>query len=205
MLTAREAALATIQHEHLSLELVLHTLKALLQRIETGVAAPEFDLFSAGLYYIDEFQERCHHPKEETHIFKALNDVTSQFSNTIDHLQAGHRYGAQAMAVLYRSLVHYQGGAPKGLEAFRASVDSYAAAMFEHIRIETELFDHAAHLLDDNTWRHIAAAFDENNDPLFGDKPREEFGRLFQRIQRLVPRKLRRGLPDNASPSAQPR
>lgn len=199
MLTARESALATIQHEHLSLELVLHTLREFLQRIESGVAAPEFDMFSAVLYYIDEFQERCHHPKEEAFIFQALSAVTPRFSATIEGLQAGHRYGAQAMAVLYRALVQFQGGAPNGLAAFRAAVDGYAHAMFEHMRIETALFEQAAHLLDENTWRNIATAFEGNDDPLFGKQPREEFARLFQRIQRLAPRKLRQSLAESAA------
>jgi hemerythrin-like domain-containing protein len=206
VLTAQEAALVTIQHEHLSLAQVLHTLRAFLQRIEAGVAAPEFDMFSTALYYIDDFQERCHHPKEEEHIFKALNAATDKYSEVIDRLQSGHRYGAQAMAELYRSLVHFQGGAPKGLEKFRANVDTYAAAMFEHMRVEDDLFERCIDTLNEDAWGRIAAAFDENDDPLFGIKRRDEFARLFRRIQRLAPRKLKHGLmADSVSPDLETR
>lgn len=193
-MTARAAALAVIEQEHHALARVLHTLQKFLERVETGVATPEFDMFSAALYYIDEFQERSHHPKEEAFLFKSLSAATSEFDSVIAELQAGHRHGAQAMAALYRALVHYQGGAPDGIKSFRACVDAYAQAMFEHMRAEEDLFAKCTTALNDDAWARIAAAFGENDDPLFGQNRREAFARLFHRIQRLTPRKLKRGM-----------
>lgn len=202
-MTAREAALATIQQEHRSLAQVLQTLKSFLQRIEAGVATPEFDMFCAALYYLDDFQERCHHPKEEAYIFKSLAEATPEFNGVIDVLRAGHRHGAQAMATLYRTLVLFQGGAPQGLAQFRAAVDAYAAAMHEHMLTEEDLFAKCRDVLSEAAWAGIAAAFDENDDPLFGKHRRAEFGRLFHRIQRLTPRKLKQRLATNGKAQRQ--
>lgn len=194
MFTARDTALATIQQEHLSLARVLYTLNVFLQRVENGVATPEFDMFSAALCYLDDFQERCHHPKEDDHLFIALNAATSEYSEVIAGLQAAHRGGAKAMNGLYRGLVHYQGGMPDGLKMFRAGIAQYASQMYEHIRIEEDLLVRCRDVLDEAAWARIAAAFEQNDDPLFGSQRRDEFLRLYQRIHRLTPRKFKQGL-----------
>jgi hemerythrin-like domain-containing protein len=199
--TARESALGMIRDEHDALTRVLHTLQTLLQRIEAGVAAPEFELCSAVLYYLDDFQERDHHPKEEAFLFEPLNAATHEHEAVIERLRAGHRNGAQAMAGLYRTLVHFQGGAPAGLQAFRTAVDAYAAAMAEHMRLEEDLMTRGASVLDEAAWQRVAHAFGENDDPLFGKHRRTEFKRLFHRIQVLTPRKLKPGLTHSRTPA----
>lgn len=198
--TARESALSMIRDEHDALTRVLRTLQMLLERIEAGVAAPEFELCSAVLYYLDDFQERDHHPKEEAWLFEPLNAATREHQAVIESLRAGHRHGAQAMAGLYRALVHFQGGAPGGLKAFRAAVDAYAAAMAEHMRIEEDLIASCARVLDEAAWGRLAQAFGENDDPLFGKHRRAEFKRLFHRIQVLTPHKLKPGLSQRRTP-----
>lgn len=199
--TARESALSMIRDEHDALTRVLYTLQTLLERNEAGVAAPEFELCSAVLLYLDDFQEREHHPKEEACLFEPLTAATHEHQVVIDSLRAGHRHGATAMAGLYRALVHFQGGAPGGLQAFRAAVDAYAAAMVEHMRIEEDLIACSAGALDQTAWVRLAQAFADNDDPLFGKHRRAEFKRLFHHIQVLTPRKLKPGLMQRRTPA----
>jgi len=193
-MSVTDVALATIKAEHRTLSAVLHTFGELLDKVAAGHATPAFELFSAVLYYIDDFQERCHHPKEEEFLFKSLRAATSEFNDVIHGLQADHVNGAGAVAQLHRSLVHYQGGAAGGLDAFKARVEAYAAQMFEHMRCEEELLDRIRDAISEQDWTRIATAFDENDDPLFGSNRRDEFERLYQRIQLLAPRKLKQGL-----------
>lgn len=190
----RDVAIATIKAEHRALGAVLHTLQQLLRRVEAGHGEPEFALFAAALYYIDVFQERCHHPKEDECIFRRLRAATSEFDDLISVLQAQHASSARAVADLYRQLVHYQAGAPGMLATLRAGVDAYAAQMVEHMRCEEALLDHSRDIISPQNWARIAAAFNENDDPLFGNNRREEFARFLQRIQMLVPRKLKQSL-----------
>lgn len=66
---ARETAVVTLQSEHRSLGIVLHTLQVLLKKVAQGHAVADFGLLASALYYIDDFPERCHHPKEAAYLF----------------------------------------------------------------------------------------------------------------------------------------
>jgi hemerythrin-like domain-containing protein len=190
----RDVAIATIKLEHRALAAVLHVLQALLGKVQAGHVALEFGLLAAVLYYIDDFQERCHHPKEDEYLFKSLRAVTSEFDDVTSGLQAAHVSGAHAVAQLHRRLVYFQGGASDGLEMLKSAVDAYVARMDEHMRCEEDLLERSRDLISGQDWARIAAAFDENDDPLFGNNRRAEFGLLYQRIVLLAPRKLKQGL-----------
>lgn len=193
-MNAREVAIATIKEEHHSLSAVLQTLQQLLHRVAADQAESEFGLCAAALYYIDDFQERCHHPKEDKYFFKALSAATSEFDALINGLQAAHVGGVHALSQLHRCLVHYQGGAPRGIEMFRTGIDTYVTQMANHMRCEEYLLERSREVISEPEWTRIAAAFSENDDPLFGNHRRDEFARLYHRIAVLAPRKLKHGL-----------
>jgi hypothetical protein len=50
-------------------------------------------------------------------------------------------------------------------------------------------------------WRPIAAAFQANEDPLFGARPRAEFQRLFQLIVNMAPAPIGAGPSREARPA----
>ena len=148
-MNAREIAVATIKQEHRSLTRVLYTVQALLNQTVSRYGSPEFGLLSAALYYIDDFQERCHHPKEDEYLFKALRAATAKFNGELDALEAGHVSSAHAMSQLHRYLVHYQGGAATGLQVLKVGVDTYAAQMIEHMRREEELLEYCVNVISE--------------------------------------------------------
>ncbi len=190
-MSAKDVAVATIKQEHHALGMVVDMLQRLVGDITERRAQPDFALLAAALYYIDDFTERCHHPKEDEYLFKALRRRTAQLNAVLDELQAEHISGAQTIGYLQRALVHYQGGAPDGLKRFKAAVDAYAVVQRDHMRKEDGLLAQMQEYLTEEDWREIAAAFDANDDPLFGDNRREEFGKLYLRIVNLLPRKMR--------------
>jgi hemerythrin-like domain-containing protein len=185
--------------------MVLHTLQALLQKIAEGHAVADFGLLATALYYLDDFPERCHHPKEDEYLFRRLRLCSTEFDGLLDRLQAEHVRSAAAVSGLHRALVHYQGGALEGLRLFRAAVDSYAAAMRGHMTSEDALLARAAAVLRESDWVRIARAFADNDDPLFGSSHRVEFSQLYQRIVMLVPRKMKTGLRASDRPPLRPR
>jgi branched-chain amino acid transport system ATP-binding protein len=190
-MSAMDVAVATIKIEHRALGAVMEALQRLLAAVAVQHADPDFTLFSAALYYIDDFPERCHHPKEDEHLFKTLRLRTTEFNDLLDELQAEHIHSARMMARLHCALVHYQGGASMGLGAFHAAVDAYSAMLSEHMRKEEGLLERARDKLTDVDWSNIASAFGVNDDPLFGDARREEFRKLYVRIRNLLPSKFR--------------
>jgi hemerythrin-like domain-containing protein len=189
-LSTSDIAIATIKFEHRSLDTVLHTLQVVLARIATGHVTVDFGLLAAALYYIDEFPERCHHPKEDGYLFQRVRRRTDEYNAVLDRLQCDHRQGNNAALSLHRALVHYQGGAASGLQVFRDAVDNYAANMREHFAAEDELLLRAPSVLSEDDWLYIAEAFAANDDPLFGANHRQEFSQLYHRIMVLAPRKL---------------
>lgn len=187
--TDYDVAVATITQEHHALRAVVELLQHLLIDVGRQYAEPDFALFAAVLYYIDEFPERCHHPKEDRHLFMALRRRTAALNAVLDELQSEHVRSAHLMSYLQRTFVRYQGGAPDGYQRFKDAVDAYASMVEEHMRKEEALLVEARSHLSAADWDAIAVAFAANDDPLLG--PREEFRRLYLRIVNRLPRKMR--------------
>ena len=188
---AQEVAIATIKQEHRTLAIVVSALQQWLAKVAERHAEADFGFFAAALYYINDFPERYHHPKEDNHLFKALRLRTTRLDAVMDDLQAEHVRSAQMVAYMEHTLVQYQGGAPNGLVLFKAAVDAYAAMLSDHMRKEEELLAQAPAYLNREDWRDIAAAFDANDDPLLGNRASEEFGKLYVRIVVSLPSKMR--------------
>ena len=185
----RDTAVAIIRQEHRSLRRVVAALQQQLDEIAAGHDEPDFALLGAAVYYIDEFPERYHHPKEDRHLFKALRARTPRFNDLLDDLQAEHIRSGQTIRYLQRALIHYLGGAPTGLKLFSDAVDACATLLEDHMHKEEKLLSEACEYLSTEDWREIAAAFKANEDPMFGNAQREEFRRLYDRIVNPLPRK----------------
>ena len=188
---AGDVVIGTLLEEHRALRTVLAILERLLTDAAERGTAPDFALLASALYYIDEFPERVHHPKEDAHLFAALRRRTNRFNPVLDRLQSEHIRGAQMLARVQRELVHYQGGAPNGLRATRAAVSAFAAMQDDHMRTEEGVLLAARDYLTQDDWTAIARAFATDDDPLSAGSARLEFRRLRARILTLLPRKMR--------------
>lgn len=193
-MNARDVALATIMEEHRSLQTVLEVLQHMVHDLAAEHGHEDFRMLAAALWYIDDFPERCHHPKEDEYVFKALRKRTAAFNERLDELQAEHIRSGQLILQLYRALARYQGGAPGAFGEFRSLVDAYATMLYDHMHKEDVLLAEARDTLPGDDWAGIAAVFAENKDPLFGAEPTREFGRLYTRIVNLLPHRMRRQL-----------
>jgi hemerythrin-like domain-containing protein len=189
--SVRERVLDTLREEHCSLTTVLALLEKLLHDVAELKSEPDFVLLSSALYYIDDFPERVHHPKEDEHIFACLRKRTAAYNEILDRLQAEHIRSSSLAGIVERALVHYQGGAPEGLERLRSAVSAYSALLTDHMRKEEQLFESARDHLTEEDWFAIAAAFEADLDPLAADAARQEFRRLRARIMSMLPRKMR--------------
>lgn len=190
-MTPYEVAAATIRHEHHTLGLVVEVLQRLLTDIERRHAEPDFALLAAALYYIEDFPERCHHPKEDEYLFNALRQRTAEFNATLDELQADHIRSGRMVAYMERSLVRFQAGVVDGLARFKEAVDAYAVMLRQHMHTEEIVIERAREVLSTEDWQRIAEAFGANDDPLFGANGRDEFRKLYLRIVNMLPRKMR--------------
>ncbi len=128
-MTARDIVTEILCREHRALAAVLHTLEILLGKVRSGHADPDFALFATAMLYLDDFQERYHHPKEDKFLFKIIRARTCDYDAVVGRLKAGHVSSAKQVGQLYRLLVRYQGGASAALADLLAHVAAYATSM----------------------------------------------------------------------------
>ena len=190
-MSAYERVVEAIQQEHRVLGHVVEMLQRTLQEIAAEHIEPDFNLLAAILYYIDDFPERLHHPKEDAHLFKALREHSSQFDAELDDLQQEHALDASMVRELHAALVHCVAGAYGSHQTFVARVNAYATMLKEHMRKEEILLVKTADALTESQWQDILNAFSSNEDPLLASNIRSEFRKLYQRIQNRLPHKLR--------------
>jgi hemerythrin-like domain-containing protein len=182
-----KTAIKIIHEEHRSISAVLHALKQLAKDAENPDVEPRFEVFRAMIYYIDQFPERLHHPKEDKYLFALLAARAPQTKQLVEELRAEHVAGARLIRDLEQALVGLEVGWQGGARAFRGAVDAYSQFHWNHMRKEEQqLLPLAERFLIAEDWREIDAAFAGNNDPI-ADLRDEDFAKLFTRIVTLAP------------------
>jgi hemerythrin-like domain-containing protein len=187
-----EAAIALIQREHDALGRVLRGLEEITNDIVAQRIPPDFDLLAAMLYYIDQFPERFHHPREESTLFPLIRARTQQADQLLNSLQSEHQRGTQLASELALKLVRFQGGGRAELSSFASAVSAYLPFNWAHMRAEEDdLLPIAERVLSPADWATVEAAFASNDDPIFGRSQDPRYSRVYSRIVNLAPRKVR--------------
>jgi hemerythrin-like domain-containing protein len=190
--TPCDSAIAIIKQEHRSLGYLVHTLQRVLHDVSAHKADADYGLIATMLYYIEAFPDSCHHPKEEEHLFKQLRARTNLADGILDQLQDQHIVFARMISSVGQAFVHWQGGAPNGLQPLSQAVAAYAELLWDHIeQEEDQVLAIARGCLSEYDWRAINAAFCANDDPLFGPHIRDEFTKLKLRIVNDLPPRIK--------------
>ncbi len=183
-----EQAIEIIRNEHRRFATVLFCLEGVLKDLRRTGAMPDVALMETIVDYIDSFLDRYHHPKEDEYLFPALQQRHPAAGALLDRLQTQHRDGERLLAGMKRALADLAAGGADALSALTDAATAYIAFEREHVRIEeTELIPLAEKHLLARDWAFIAAAFAENQDPLFGDDRKRRFERLFTKIVTMAP------------------
>jgi len=188
--------LQIIRDEHAALSAVLRSLMLLIAEQRRRGAPIGFDVVRAMLFYIDEFPERLHHPKESTLLFPKLRARSATAAAVLDRLDADHARSERAVLELEHELLALEmlGDTP-GDDArrrhFEAAVEAYVLAYLDHMRIEeTEILPLAERVLAPAEWAELDAAFMRNRDPLTRRDADDAMRPLFKRILMTLPAPL---------------
>jgi hemerythrin-like domain-containing protein len=185
---ARHMAVAVLLTEHQSLHELLRLQRSLLEEFCAGTMMPDSELLASILYYIEEFTNRFHHPKEDQFFFSAMESRVGTRPPLLDQLALEHRESVGNTAELRRLLVHLDAHRPNALAELGAATSTFVDAQLAHMRREEqELLPLVDLTLQDDDWVRLATAFTANNDPLFGRSPRQEFARLRNRLAASAP------------------
>ncbi len=178
-----------IRDEHAALAAMLRSLVLMIDRGPHDAAEQYFDVLRAMLFYIDEFPERLHHPKETQLLFPKVALAAPQTQETIAQLDKDHHRGEAAVRELQHKLLAWELLGETRREAFESAARSYVTFYLEHMHLEErEILPAAEKCLTTQDWATLDAAFSSNCDPLTGKYPRDPvYERLFTRIVTMAP------------------
>ncbi|MBU6465645.1 MAG: hemerythrin domain-containing protein [Burkholderiales bacterium] len=187
-------SLRIINEEHAALAAML---KALHQRTQQGPGdAPQafFGAMRAMLFYIDEFPERQHHPKESEWLFPRVAARSAEAASAIEQLDRDHEGGEAAVRELQHLLLAWELLGESRRATFAGALVRYNDFYLAHMRLEEAVVLPAALAeLGADDWHAIDQAFATNDLLLTPGVPRDPaFDALYTRIWR--------SMPDGASP-----
>jgi len=180
--------LQIIRDEHAALAAVLRSLGMMLERGPLDEPERFFGVVRAMLFYIDEFPERLHHPKESDLLFPKIARVAPELMPVIGRLESDHMQGEGRVRGLQHLLLAWELIGESRRDAFMDAAREYLAFYVEHMRIEeTQILPAAEKLLSPADWETLDEAFLASRDPLAGGLREPCYDRLFTRIVMTAP------------------
>jgi hemerythrin-like domain-containing protein len=191
MNTGTPAALQVIHDEHVAVAAVLRSLQPLIDEGPGDEPERYFDVLRAMLFYIDEFPEQRHHPKESNLLFPKIARLAPELMPVIQRLETDHMQGETRVRELQHQLLAWEllGESRRG--AFVANLQDYVRFYLDHMRVEeTDILPAAERLLKPADWAELDRAFESERDPLAGGVADPAYERLFTRIVMVMPAPL---------------
>jgi hemerythrin-like domain-containing protein len=187
--TMKHTSLQIIRDEHSSLAAMLQSMRMMVERGPADKPESFFDVMRAMLFYIDEFPERLHHPKESNLLFPRVAKAAPHVMGTVDRLERDHMHSERSVRDVQHLLLSWELLGESRHQMFTDAFKQYVDAYLEHMRLEEEvILPEAEKLLTEADWKELDAAFETNCDPLTGKYPPDPaYDRLFTRIVMRAP------------------
>lgn len=181
-------AVEIILSEHVQLSAVIDGMLSFVERIEHGKQVPGLMVLRAMLYYIREYPEQVHHPKEDSYLFPPLFGRSPELDAVIGKLKSQHAQDEKIVRALEDALTRYELRGGPAFPALRDLVRQYADFYREHMHLEEDIILPAARrLLSEKEWETINAGFGANRDPFEGSELEDDLERLFEMIVEILP------------------
>lgn len=185
----KHRSLEIIRDEHASLAAMLQSMRMLVDRGPRQDQKQFFDVLRAMLFYIDEFPERRHHPKETELLFPRVVKALPEAGLAVARLDRDHEFTELAVRELQHQLLAWELLGETRRQAFVDGFGRYVNLYLAHMQLEEqEILPAAEQHLSEADWQALDAAFEQNCDPLTGKyKPDPVYEQLFSRIVRTAP------------------
>ena len=183
------SSIRIIRDEHSTLAAMLRSMGMMVDRGPGKDPQSFFDVLGAMLFYIDEFPERLHHPKESELLFPRVAALVPETAELIARLDKDHHKGEANVRELQHLLKAWELIGEARRVAFETAAKRYLDFYLEHMRLEeTVILPAALKVLGAADWAELDAAFETNCDPLTGQYPRDPvYDQLFTRIVNRAP------------------
>lgn len=185
----KQSSLQTIRDEHASLAAMLQSMRMMVERGPSDDRRNFFDVVRAMLFYIDEFPERLHHPKESNLLFPKVVKAAPKVMGAIDKLERDHMYSEKAARDLQHLLLSWELLGATRRQSFEDAFKKYVDFYLEHMHLEESvILPEAERCLSEEDWAILDQAFAENADPLTGHyPPTQAYEKLFTLIVSRAP------------------
>jgi hemerythrin-like domain-containing protein len=181
-------SLDIIQKEHEHLSVAIQGMLYFVRSIKNGNDTQDLKIFRTMLYYITEYPERVHHPKEDQILFAKIKERTHQLDNELDALSEQHSNGELLVHHLHDALLRFEFGGAEAFHHFQALVEQYAHFYYAHMRAEEERILPVAKLvLNDADWKVVDASFIKNQEIMDESGERYNYDQMFAQICSFTP------------------
>jgi hemerythrin-like domain-containing protein len=171
-IAVKHTSLQIIRDEHASLAAMLQSMRMMVERGPADKPENFFDVMRAMLFYIDEFPERLHHPKESNLLFPRIAKSSPHVMGTVDRLERDHMHSERSVRDVQHLLLSWELLGESRRQTFVDAFRQYVDAYLEHMRLEEEvILPEAEKVLTEADWKELDAAFEKNCDPLTGKYP----------------------------------
>ena len=179
-----------IKSEHRNLGAVLYSMERLVDEIDQGKQA-DYAVFHGLFTYVDRFLDRYHHPKENHYLFPRVLARAPECKDLIEELGRQHGEGETLFLDMLKALSAFEFSGQSAYPAFREAVLKYTSFQRAHVlKEEVEILPLAQRVLEVSDWEEIDAAFEDNEDPMFGKQWSGEFSELFDKLIKELPAPL---------------
>ncbi|MBS3803789.1 MAG: ATP-binding cassette domain-containing protein [Oleiphilaceae bacterium] len=187
----RAQAIGIIVREHQGLWRTLDLLDQLQFDMNINEQRPDEKLFVTIFDYIQHFARRVHSQPSEITLYRLLGARDPELKPLLGKLSNGYLVGNEKLNELRELLKTCMENWPQGRQEFSHALARFTEALRKHIKKEEGVvIPRARELLSDEDWREIVEARDQENDPLFGDRVRDEFKELRHRIVSYTPERF---------------
>ncbi|CAD6563147.1 hemerythrin domain-containing protein [Paraburkholderia sabiae] len=167
--------------EHVSFSRLLDLLEEQLAVLRRG-ESPNYGLMNDILYYMRNFSDRIHHPREDV-AYARLAKHDPGIQVVVNRVLQEHRVVSAAGDELLNRINEAAGDVIISRTALEAATATYLVYQRHHISTEErDLMPRAAQVLTEQDWAAVDAVVSASPDPRFGEKVLERLEALRKQI-----------------------
>ncbi len=147
---------------------------------------PEYQLMTDILYYMTQYSDLIHHPREEA-IFSLLLERDSSAEQDVAEITRQHHTIGESGAHFYEKLENIINGESEIMQLQEIEVPGrlYVTTLRAHMdQEEQSLFVMAEQLLNDDDWRKVKTETLSKPDPIFGEAIEDRFHSVCDQLVR---------------------
>jgi len=180
-------ATEVLKSEHRGIEIMLGVAEKASRRVAAGGDVPA-QVFLNMADFLRNFADKCHHGKEETELFPAMEKAgVPREGGPIGVMLQEHEQGRAYIRSLVDASQRYAGGDKAALKPLAAAINGYVALLRAHIYKEDNiLFPMADAVLKAPEHTRLTSAFDAIEETVMGPGVHERYHAMLDEMSKLA-------------------